>query len=99
MLNAITQRELAACTGQESIHAMVGLSRHFRRSPDRLTADDVQPGHHTLPALRQRPMRDDWLSSAAAVQPNRQQQRQRQQRQRLVPRPPSLPRTTVNAED
>ena len=43
-------------------------------------------------------MVDDWLSSAAAVQPTRQQQH-RQQRQRLVPRPPNLPRTTVNAED
>ena len=69
MLNAMALRGLAARTGQASIRAMVGLSRHFKRSPDRLTADDVQPGHHALPALRQRPMGDDRLASAAAFQP------------------------------
>ena len=69
MLDAMALRGLTARTGQATFHAMVGLSRYFRRSPDRLTADDVQPGHHALPALRQRPMGDDRLASAAAFQP------------------------------
>lgn len=42
MLDAMTLRGLAARTVEAYIHAMVGLSRYYRRSPDTLTADEVQ---------------------------------------------------------
>ena len=39
---ADTIRALAARTVEAYIHAMVGLSRHYHRSPDLLTAQQVQ---------------------------------------------------------
>ena len=42
MLDAMALRGLAARTVEAYIHAMVGLSRHYHRSPDLLTAQQVQ---------------------------------------------------------
>jgi integrase/recombinase XerD len=52
MLDALQVRGMAARTQQAYIAAVAGLARHYRRSPDMLTADEVQS--YLLHLLRER---------------------------------------------
>ena len=70
--------------------------RRARRCGCRLNSSGIEP---PLPALRHLPVVDDWPSSAAAFQSNRQQRRQQWQPQRLVPKLPDQPKPAVNTVD
>ena len=52
MLDALVLRGMAARTQEAYIGAVAGLARHYRRSPDTLSADEVQ--HYLLHLLRER---------------------------------------------
>ena len=52
MLDALVLRGLAVRTQEAYIGAVAGLARHYRRSPDTLTADEVQ--RYLLHLLRER---------------------------------------------
>ena len=42
MLNDMTVRGLAQNTQESYLNAVIGLANHYRRSPDRLSPDEVQ---------------------------------------------------------
>ena len=55
MLDAMAPRRLVARTVEAYIHATVGLSRYFKRRPDRPTAEEVMPAQRvdfTFPMQR-----------------------------------------------
>ena len=52
MLDALVLRGMATRTQEAYIGAVAGLARHYRRSPDTLSADEVQ--HYLLHLLRER---------------------------------------------
>src|SRR5438067_8513762 len=52
MLDALVLRGMATRTQEAYIDAVARLARHYRRSPDTLTADEVQ--HYLLYLLRER---------------------------------------------
>jgi integrase/recombinase XerD len=52
MLDALQVRGMAVRTQQAYIDAVAGLARHYGRSPDVLTADEVQ--RYLLHLLRER---------------------------------------------
>ena len=52
MLDALVLRGMAARTQEAYIGAVAGLARHYRRSPDTLSADEVR--HYLLHLLRER---------------------------------------------
>ena len=52
MLDALVLRGMAVRTQEAYLEAVTRLARHYRRSPDTLTAGEVQ--HYLLHLLRER---------------------------------------------
>ena len=65
MLDAMALRGLAARTVEAYIHAMVGLARHYRISPDLLTAQQVQD--YMLHLHRERKLSFSSVNQAACA--------------------------------
>ena len=65
MLDAMQLRGLAARTVEAYIHAMVGLTKHYRRSPDTLSADEVQ--QYMVHLYRQRKLSFSTVNQAASA--------------------------------
>jgi len=65
MHDAMTLRGLAARTVEAYIHAMVGLSRYYRRSPDTLSADEVQ--QYMVHLYRERRLAFSSVNQAASA--------------------------------
>lgn len=65
MLDAMVLRGFAARTVEAYIHAMVGLARHYQRSPDALSVDEVQ--RYMLHLHRERGLSHSTVNQAASA--------------------------------
>lgn len=65
MLDAMTLRGLAARTVESYLHAMVGLAKHYRRSPDTLSAEEVR--QYMLHMYRERRLSFSTVNQAASA--------------------------------
>jgi integrase/recombinase XerD len=65
MLDALVLRGMAARTQEAYIGAVAGLARHYRRSPDTLSAEQVQ--HYLLHLLRERQLSRSSVNQAGCA--------------------------------
>jgi integrase/recombinase XerD len=65
MLDALVLRGMAARTQEAYIGAVAGLARHYRRSPDTLSAEEVQ--HYLLHLLRERQLSRSSVNQAGCA--------------------------------
>ncbi len=65
MLDALVLRGMAERTQEAYIGAVVGLARHYRRSPETLSADEVQ--RYLLHLLRERQLSRSSVNQAGCA--------------------------------
>jgi integrase/recombinase XerD len=65
MIDAMTLRGLAARTVEAYVHAVFGLAKHYRRSPDSLSCDEVQ--RYMLHLHRERKLSFSSINQAASA--------------------------------